>query len=477
MKIRGTTITTPMKPESVVVKCKNLTEEEQAQARDNIGLGKFVVTLTPNPDGPTPEESSWRSSHTSMEIAVHIDRPIVCISKYGNDFLAFDGITNEVTNDGLQFYAHFKSAQDDKGVWTEYIVDEEGAVTFKQHKSGGNAVLYTAQELTPEQQAQSRENIGAVGLATPEGGEVFNDTKHNQAGYHATAFGSENRATGSAALAAGSKVRRSDSPDETDPAFKESDWRYNEAIAPSSTAIGRGAVAYSIASKSLGYRTQTGYPPNAEEAAKRKEDVVLKKDANGNVTYPANSFGQAAVAFGSDTAALANNSFSTGWLTRAYGDRSFVGGTRSEAHGVGAFAIGNEVKAMGNASLASGWLTNAIGNYSYAFGRGTSANKDYSSVFGMFNTADADAQTTVGKYNAKDENALFIVGNGTGGGTARKNAFVVKSDGSAFFAGKVYANGNQQLATQDYVTGITGDIETALDRILAIQNVFIGGDA
>jgi hypothetical protein len=37
MKIRGTTITTPMKPEAALVKCKKLTEEQKTQARENIG--------------------------------------------------------------------------------------------------------------------------------------------------------------------------------------------------------------------------------------------------------------------------------------------------------------------------------------------------------------------------------------------------------------------------------------------------------
>lgn len=37
MKIRGNTVGTPIKPEKAVVKCQNLTEEEKAQARQNIG--------------------------------------------------------------------------------------------------------------------------------------------------------------------------------------------------------------------------------------------------------------------------------------------------------------------------------------------------------------------------------------------------------------------------------------------------------
>jgi hypothetical protein len=37
MKIRGNTVGTAIKPEQAVVKCKNLTEEQKAQARENIG--------------------------------------------------------------------------------------------------------------------------------------------------------------------------------------------------------------------------------------------------------------------------------------------------------------------------------------------------------------------------------------------------------------------------------------------------------
>lgn len=41
MKIRGNTVGTPIKPEKVVVKCQNLTEEEKAQARANFGIDEL----------------------------------------------------------------------------------------------------------------------------------------------------------------------------------------------------------------------------------------------------------------------------------------------------------------------------------------------------------------------------------------------------------------------------------------------------
>ena len=37
MKIRGNTVGTTIKPEKAVVKCKNLTEKEKTQARENVG--------------------------------------------------------------------------------------------------------------------------------------------------------------------------------------------------------------------------------------------------------------------------------------------------------------------------------------------------------------------------------------------------------------------------------------------------------
>lgn len=53
------------------------------------------------------------------------------------------------------------------------------------------------------------------------------------------------------------------------------DARFNEAVGSGSTANGLGAVAFSRASKSLGYRTQTGYPPSKEWLKERPELEAL----------------------------------------------------------------------------------------------------------------------------------------------------------------------------------------------------------
>ena len=117
-----------------------------------------------------------------------------------------------------------------------------------------------------------------VGKATESGGEVFNDYENNQAGLNAVAIGSETKAVGEASLAGGMKKDASgDYPtDENGNEIIPDDaWRYNEAIGSASMAFGMGAVAYSRASKSLGYRTQTGYPPSKEYVDARPEAVTI----------------------------------------------------------------------------------------------------------------------------------------------------------------------------------------------------------
>jgi hypothetical protein len=117
-----------------------------------------------------------------------------------------------------------------------------------------------------------------VGKATAEGGEIFNDYENNEASELATAFGERSKALGYISFAAGcesvAKGHASLAIGEViatsgDYLVKDGEedvptdaFRHNEAIGTGSMAMGMGAVAYSRASKSFGYRTQAGYPPN-----------------------------------------------------------------------------------------------------------------------------------------------------------------------------------------------------------------------
>ena len=121
---------------------------------------------------------------------------------------------------------------------------------------------------------------GGVGKTTEEGGTVFNDYKTNQApAKFATAFGSHSGAFAPGAIASGFPIARSGAnitydEDGRQLPENEEDWRYNEVYGYGGEASGKGAVCYARAGKSLGYRTQVGYPPSAEIAALRPEAIT-----------------------------------------------------------------------------------------------------------------------------------------------------------------------------------------------------------
>lgn len=64
MKIRGAVVGTPIKPEKVLVKSENLTDEEKAIARANIGASATMLIVTSNEDS--------KASHSSAEIYNHV---------------------------------------------------------------------------------------------------------------------------------------------------------------------------------------------------------------------------------------------------------------------------------------------------------------------------------------------------------------------------------------------------------------------
>lgn len=362
------------------------------------------------------------------------------------------------------------------------------------------------ENLTEEEKAQARANIGAAdenaitGKKTKAGGEVYNDYENNSAdAQYATAFGTETKATGEASIAFGKKKDRSGAPEIDDPAFKDSDWRYNEAIGDASVAGGMGAVAYSRASKSMGYRTQTGYPPSAEHAKERPEAVTMK-DASGNVVYPADNEGQGAVAIGADTAALGKQSLATGTRSKAFGnssrasgieciargnasvaegsgsetlpndtdsyaaESSIAQGYRCKTSGFAAIAQGQENEATTGAAVAQGWGTKARGVASSTGGRQTIANGYGSKAEGVGNVANGFGQFVIGTHNIIDTTQpdpqlawtnqylqrgkyVFIVGNGTE--MNRSNAHTIDWAGNAWYQGGITLSGKPYTPIAD----------------------------
>lgn len=242
----------------------------------------------------------------------------------------------------------------------------------------------------------------------------------------------------------------------------ENDWRYNEAIGTGSIAAGMGAVAFSRASKSLGYRTQTGYPPSAEHKAARPEALLITISGE----FPKENIGQAAVAIGADTAALGNHSFAGGYLSIASGMNSFAFGDNgckatgsdavalgcgSKATGEHSFAMGHSVEATGSMSVALGYLTKAIGvrsiaggygesgegldakgDNSFSFGVRTHANGGTSVALGHESKANGNTSFACGLRSQADGDFSFAAGNATKANAASSTAFGITSQATGY---------------------------------------------
>lgn len=124
-------------------------------------------------------------------------------------------------------------------------------------------------------------------------------------------------------------------------------------------------------------------------------------------------------------------------------------------------------------AVALGYNNIVKGNYSCAFGVGLQIPKG----------AGNNGQVVIGRYNTPAEANLgyvFIIGNGTD--TERENCHMVKRTGDAWYKRDVYVGGGgiedinnppKKLSTEEYVNNLIGDIDTALDEILTIQQNYI----
>lgn len=183
----------------------------------------------------------------------------------------------------------------------------------------------------------------SVGATTTEGGVIFGDLKTNKAenvfaaafGYMSKASGKSSLSTGTMTYASGAEYARDGSGqyyviDENSTILKDcevlnaghiivgpnglgpdyiqtsdggfvskTDTRGNEAIGAGSMSSGMGAIAFARASKSLGYRTQTGYPTDPKYLSERPELHVLTENlqftADTETGTTANQFNTAVV--------------------------------------------------------------------------------------------------------------------------------------------------------------------------------------
>lgn len=239
--------------------------------------------------------------------------------------------------------------------------------------------------------------------------------------------------------------------------------RAGTTVGLNSIALGSYATASGSNSVALGnFVTASGNFSHAEGASTTASES--NSHAEGSMTtasgscshaegYNTIASGSNSHAEGSSTEASKDFSHAEGYSTTASGSCSHAEGTNTTALGSYSHAEGDGTKALGGSSHAEGYDAIASGHTSHAEGLDTTASGNYSHVEGYHTTASNIASHVCGKYN-KAMNAgggsgdrvgdVFVVGNGTHGGSGLSNAFRIT------YAGEVYGTSAFQSSGADY---------------------------
>ena len=116
---------------------------------------------------------------------------------------------------------------------------------------------------------------------------------------------------------------------------------------------------------------------------------------------------------------------------------------------------------------------------SFSGGNNSIATDKYQFVYGNHLIARGQGQVVLGEYNEEDvdEKYIFIVGNGKDEHN-RSNALALSRDGVLYINGQEMATKKQiseAVKKADENSLLVGDIDSALDSIIEIQNSLIGG--
>ena len=207
-----------------------------------------------------------------------------------------------------------------------------------------------------------------------------------------------------------------------------------------------------------------------------------------NIYYPLEASGIASHAEGQGTIASGTGSHAEGFNTQATANRCHAEGGNSFAHGEYSHAEGIGTR-TGLEGESYSWHENYIENTSsrsraaHAEGVHTVARGRGAHAEGWGTETCTEYQHAQGRYNVVSGEYAHIVGNGwkdTYGVITRSNAHTLDWQGNAWYAGNIYIGGKGQdegkkIATEEYVNNQIGDIESALDAIIAIQESIIGG--
>lgn len=175
---------------------------------------------------------------------------------------------------------------------------------------------------------------------------------------------------------------------------------------------------------------------------------------------------------GNGTKATAPSTHAEGNSTTASNSYAHAEGRETTASGESSHAEGNNTTASGYCSHAEGYNATASGGYSHAEGYNAVASGFYSHAGGINSEAKAESSFAHGEYAVSDcrggaafgvsnktKNALFVVGNGSPGGSYESDALVLDDGGNLWVAGSIKCGGGSggytlSPATADTLGGV-----------------------
>ena len=356
-----------------------------------------------------------------------------------------------------------------------YIYEETETLTWKSlddkindlGESTANSVKYTEQELTDEQKAQARANIGAVSVGeVPEQVQTdWNQNDNTAADYLKNKPFGEGfpEDLGTYNFTATSETTITYVTAQDDGSLYILDHLFNHKDISNATQVvvngetdlwtssydGKGHVNASgdkfsfhcyynvgntatITSNANIFTTGNTYPVFFRDVS----DDSIKKIGSQYIPRSVYTFENAPVKFGS-------------------GSKSTVQGGDTTASGNVSHAEGYDTTASGSRSHAEGGYTTASGNVSHAEGNYTTASGNASHAEGFMTRASSNNQHVQGVCNVEDSAGVYahIVGNGTI--RDRRNIHALDWNGNAYYKGTVYikgtnpdASGGQEVATK-----------------------------
>lgn len=246
----------------------------------------------------------------------------------------------------------------------------------------------------------------------------------------------------------------------------------DENIAQKSDGKEEKQLIYSTIAGEVGQLTTTGIGCEIFNDYENNIASSLYAHAEGNGTK---ATAPSTHAEGNSTTASSTYAHAEGRETTASGQSSHAEGEKTTASGAYSHAEGYNAAASGGYSHAEGYNAVASGWYSHAGGINSEAKAEASFAHGEYAVSNYRGGAAFGIMN-KTKDALFVVGNGSPGGSYESDALVLDDGGNLWVAGSIKCGGDSggytlSPATADTLGGVMiGDnISVTADGVISVN--------